>query len=968
MPKLCFTFDGRQVTAEPGDSIAAALAAANEVQLGKRRSGRERGTFCGMGVCHDCLVTVDGRRGQRACMVSVTNAMRVISENELELAQDTVPPTSQTDETVNTEILIVGAGPAGLTAAIRAASTGAQVVVLDEREETGGQYFKPRSAGYRGHTPADRQHQNGSTLRATARDCGAKIFTGQSVWFARRDNGGFNIRSLGAHCSLKIHTRAVILATGAYERPAMVPGWTLQGVMTIGAAQTFARRYGVAPSGRTLIAGHGPLGLQLAAEMNALDSNIVALAERGNPSHGPARPGLLQSGIAAVKALVAAPALVAEGAAYWLSAKHSKTPILSGWELSEILGKSKVTGAVLTEIHTRKTCRLEADCVIAGDGFSPQIELARLLGVSIDTDATTGIIQPRRDTIGSTPIDGVWIAGDAGGLGGAEVAQCQGELSANSALAYLGKFSDLGNQPDTALRGTRRKLKRAIRFQQALWTLYQAPERDLPPKETTLCRCEEVTVATACDAIENGAHDPATMKRETRVGMGRCQGRYCLPQALKLLEDAGHGCKPEMLFAPQIPARPVPIGAIAIEQPEWGGHRASAPSARPDCAVSEPLSLQSADLVIIGGGVTGISAALYAARAGASVVCLDRGRVNGEASGGNAGSLHLQLLSWDFGGKAVGDGSLQLHTLPLQEESIQLWNDLEKELATDFEMDVTGGLMVAETEEHLRFLEDKVRAEAQVGIQSEVIDAARVKTIIPSISDDIIGAAWCPGEGKINPLVATPALTQAALNSGAVIEEFATVQGIKRDGACYCIKTSRGDITAARVLIAAGGWSSRIAQMLGTYLPVRGAPLQMIVTTPAPSLVPCLLAHAGRHLTMKQAAAGSVIIGGAWPATPGPEGYAEVLPESLEGNLWVAAHTVPQVASLHMIRSWAAMNIDIDGAPLIGAVPGFDGVSIAATANGYTLGPLMGREAATLALSGRVRQDLDAFSMMRFNQ
>lgn len=951
MPSLYFTFDGREVTAQPGDSIAVALAAAGIVRLGQRPSGRERGTFCGMGICQDCLVTVEGQRGQRACMVPVANAMRVVSEHDLKLARDTVPPTTPADKTVDTEILIVGAGPAGLSAAITAVAAGAQVVVLDEREDTGGQYFKPRSAGYRGHGHADRQHRNGTDLRAAVRDSGAKIFTDQSVWFARRDNGRFNLQSLGTHHSLRVHARAVILATGAYERPAMVPGWTLPGVLTIGAAQTYARRYGLALSGRVLIASHGPLGLQLAAEMNALGANVVALAERGSP-----RPSL-----AAVKALAASPGLVADGVAYWMSAKRAKTPILSGWELSEVLGESEVQGAILTEIHSGRTLSLEVDCVIAGDGFAPQLELARLLGVPIDRCSAKGVLHPKRDLEGMTQVEGVWIAGDAGGLGGAEIAKCQGELSAKGALSYLGA------QVNIDLPNTRRKLNRAVQFQKALWTLYQAAERTLPRKDTVLCRCEEVTVAIACAAIERGACDPASLKRETRVGMGRCQGRYCLPQALKLLNEAGHDCKSGAIFAPQIPARPVPIGTVALEKPEWGGHRASTLSVRPDRPLAEPLSIQSADLVIIGGGITGISAALYAARTGASVVCLDRGSVNGEASGGNAGTLHLQLLSWDFGGKAVGDGSLQLRTLPLQEEGIKLWNDLQKELATDFEMEVTGGMMVAENPEHIQFLQDKVRAEERVGIRSEVIDVAGVKAIIPAISDNIIGAAWCPGEGKINPLVATPALAQAARDSGAVIEEFAPVRGIKRDGAGYSIKTDRGDITASRVLIAAGGWSTQIAQMLGADVPIRGAPLQMIVTAPSPPLVPCLLAHASRHLTMKQATSGSVIIGGAWPAHVGPEGYADVLPQSLEGNLWVAAHTVPHVGSLQMIRSWAAMNIDIDGAPLIGPLPGFQGVSIAATANGYTLGPFMGREAAALALSGRARQDLDAFSMARFS-
>ncbi|MEM1266363.1 MAG: FAD-binding oxidoreductase, partial [Pseudomonadota bacterium] len=206
----------------------------------------------------------------------------------------------------------------------------------------------------------------------------------------------------------------------------------------------------------------------------------------------------------------------------------------------------------------------------------------------------------------------------------------------------------------------------------------------------------------------------------------------------------------------------------------------------------------------------------------------------------------------------------------------------------------------------------------------------------------------------------------AARAAGAVIEERTPVTGLARDGTGYLIDTPRGQVCARRLLIAAGGWSARIGAELGLSLPVRGAPLQMVVTAPAPPLVPCLLAHAERHLTLKQAHAGSVIIGGAWPADTGPGGQALVLPESLEGNLWVAAHTVPDLASLQVLRSWAAMNIDIDGAPLIGPVPGFEGLTIAATANGYTLGPVMGREAAAAALSGRLRQDLEAFSMARF--
>lgn len=950
MSPLTFHFDGRACSAKDGDSIAAALAATGVTAFGRRRSEVPRGTFCGMGVCFDCLVTVNGQRGQRACMTTVSDGMSVRSEHELRLAEDTVPPRPGPVQVVETEIAVIGAGPAGLSAALRAANAGADVVVLDERGEPGGQYFKPRSDGYRGRFGLDRQHRRGDSLRARAINSGAQIKTDQSVWFARAQGNGFELRSLGKNGGLYLHARAVIIATGAYERPAMVPGWTLPGVMTVGAAQTLARRYGVAPGRRILIAGHGPLGLQLAAELSALDAEIMALAERGQPHFGPQ----------ALKAAIVAPRLVAEGLGYRLAALWAGMPVLTGWELACVFGADRVEGAELHEIATGQTRRFDVDTVAAGDGFAPQLELARLLGVPIQTDPDKDTSKPERTTDGRTPVKGVWIAGDAGGLGGAEIALCQGDMSAVGALDYIGRSHAAG------LTRTRHHFRRAQHFQSALWHLYAAPPRHPLSDSTIVCRCEEVTAAEARAAIADGATDPAVLKRQTRIGMGRCQGRYCLPQAMRMLNDAGHPTVSEALFAPQIPVRPVPLGALALEKPEWCGHRESAPAVRPSKPSAQPLAVKTADLVIIGGGVTGISAALYAARAGASVVCLDRGQVNGEASGGNAGSLHLQLLSWDFGGKAVGDGSLQLQTLPLQKESIALWKELEEELSADFEMAVTGGLMVAESNDQIAFLEAKVQAEARVGIHSEVIDGAQVRKLAPATSEAIIAAAWCPGEGKINPLAATPPLAKAARSAGAHIEEFAPVSGIARDGAGYMIDTPRGRLTAPRVLIAAGGWSNQIATMLGATLPIRGAPLQMVVTAPGPPLVPCLLAHADRHLTMKQTASGTVIIGGAWPAVTGVQGHSEILAESLEGNLWVAAHTVPQVASLQVIRSWAAMNIDIDGAPLIGSVPGLEGVTIAATANGYTLGPLMGREAAAAALSGRLRQDIEAFSMARF--
>ena len=879
-------------------------------------------------------------------MTNVTQGAVVAAQDDL-AGVVAIPPIRPDDREFDVDLAIVGAGPAGLNAALVAAKVGVSVLVIDERGTIGGQYFKPRSEGYRGARAPDRQHRRGDVLRRSATDSGAVILSGHGVWFARalEDGAKFELRSDGPNGAVQIAARAVILATGAMERPAIVPGWTRENAMTIGAAQTLVRRYGVVPGARVLIASHGPLGMQLAAEIVGTGGTVVALADRGRP----------RVGLALAQAAIAAPGLLRDGARYLAVLLAARVPVLHGWELAGITE----TGADLRNMQGGETRSFAADTICSGDGFAPQTELARLLGVAMTLDAATGVAVPERTDTCETNVPGVWIAGDAGGLGGAQIAAAQGIIVGAAALRHLGKQADAGDAP--------RRLAHVRRFQSALWSLYAAHPRALPNvPDTVICRCEGVTIGAVRAAIDDGAQDPGALKRATRLGMGRCQGRFCTAHAVRILNDAGHRTPVEALFAPQLPARPVTLGALALEKPEWAGHREQRPGARPQPIPDRPLACDSADLIVIGGGITGLSTALFAARMGASVICLDRGRLNGEASGGNAGSLHLQLLSWDFGARSVA-GSAALATLPLQQESIELWRTLESDLGADFEMSVTGGLMVAEDTDQIAFLRAKAEAEARVGVETHVIDAAEIRRIVPAIADRFVAAAWCPGEGKINPLTATNALVRAARDAGVTLEELCPVTAVTRDGDRYAIDTPRGRIVSSKVLIAAGGWSGQVAALFDVRLPIKGAPLQMVVTETAPPLIPCLIAHADRHLTMKQTRAGTVLIGGAWSARTGPGGQAQVLADSLEGNAWVATHTVPALARLHVIRSWAAMNIDLDGAPLLSALPGHPGVVVAATANGYTLGPLMGREAAALVLSGRVRQDLDAFSLDRFD-
>jgi glycine/D-amino acid oxidase-like deaminating enzyme len=234
----------------------------------------------------------------------------------------------------------------------------------------------------------------------------------------------------------------------------------------------------------------------------------------------------------------------------------------------------------------------------------------------------------------------------------------------------------------------------------------------------------------------------------------------------------------------------------------------------------------------------------------------------------------------------------------------------------------------------------------------------------------MLGAEWCPLEGKINPLAATYAVADSAALRGARFIRGCNVQAIDRhagSGAGFTVHTSRGRIRAGRVINASGAWSSTIGQMLGVVVPVHGAPLQMIVTEPAPPLVSHLLAHADRHLSLKQAATGGLIIGGGWSAQFNPAmRLNQAERASIEGNLWVARHVLPALAGLHVLRCWAGMNVNIDGAPILGEVPCVPGFFNAVSSNGYTLAPIVASLVTELIARGRTDRDITPYGIQRF--
>lgn len=551
------TFAGQPITAYAGESLAAALIAAGIAAFRTTHTAAKRGPFCGMGVCGECRVLVNGAP-VRACMEPAAAGLAVepappLAPANAAAAESAAPPNWSE---LAADVLVVGGGPAGLAAARVAAAAGLDVLVADERRKPGGQYFKQPAEGFRvDESTVDEQFAEGMRLLRAARDSGAKILSGATVW------GAFAPDTIAAVVDGRtqlIRAKRVILATGAYERAVPVPGWTTPGVMTTGAAQTLLRAYQVAPGRRILIAGNGPLNLQVAHELVRARVQVVALAEAaGSP---------FLSAPAAVWSMASnAPGLLATGLRQALEVRLRGVPLYYRHALVRVEGDDRVASAEIAAIDatgrivegTRKSFAVDAVCV--NYGFLPQNELARALGCNFRFNAQSWSFEAERDSDCRSSVAEVFIVGDAGAMRGARVALAQGALAGAAAAV------DLGRGP-VDVSAWKRELRRHERFQSALWQLFAAPalNTQLADPATLICRCEEIDRRTIEDRLSLHATTFGTIKRTTRLGMGQCQGRYCATLCAELLHQRTQvAVSADDFFAPRAPSKPVAIVALA---------------------------------------------------------------------------------------------------------------------------------------------------------------------------------------------------------------------------------------------------------------------------------------------------------------------------------------------------------------------------------------------------------------------
>jgi bacterioferritin-associated ferredoxin len=332
--------------------------------------------------------------------------------------------------------------------------------------------------------------------------------------------------------------------------------------MATGAAQTLLRAYRVAPGRRVLIAGNGPLNLQLAVEFLGAGIKPVAVIETApRPDFG--------SLMALVRGCANSPGLMWNGLVYLARLRAAGVPVIHESAVVAAEGAERVERAVIARIDgvgrpmpgTERS--FAVDVVGAGYGLMPSTDLSLALGCAHQFDESRGCLLAQRDVHAQTTMEGIFLAGDCAGLGGAQVALEEGFIAGTAAARTLGR--PISKTVETELHQRRRRLARHRAFQSSLRVIFDAPllTYQLASPQTIVCRCEGVRLESITAALAAGGCSLGAVKKRTRAGMGRCQGRYCSPVIASSLPVPGEMRIPGALLAPRPPVKPVPIAEIA---------------------------------------------------------------------------------------------------------------------------------------------------------------------------------------------------------------------------------------------------------------------------------------------------------------------------------------------------------------------------------------------------------------------
>jgi D-hydroxyproline dehydrogenase subunit alpha len=460
-------------------------------------------------------------------------------------------------------IAVVGAGPAGLAAAIEAARYGAHVTLLDEAALPGGQiYRQARPALGDGEHAEAGERARKHKLLARFRAARSKIdYQPDASVYALFPNGELHYAQRDV--SRVLRPDAVVLATGVREMALPFPGWTTPGVMFAGGAQALLKSQGIVPGNQVVVAGCGPLPVVVAAQLLRAGGSVRALCSL--------RP--MREMLSDPLALWHGRSIIYEGLRYLRTVRRAGVQEFPGYVPIRAVGEEQLQAVVLAKtgndgrVVAGTELELPCDLLAINYGFAANSELAAMAGVKMHFAADRGGWLPVADAFGRTSVRGVLVAGDGAGLRGALVAEAEGEIVGAAAASGPNEaaHADLKRTLHDAMR--RRRQYQA--FQSAMRVTFRLPPSiwNLVTDDTVVCRCENVTLRELRSAFTAGHASVNAIKRNVRSGMGWCGGRNCL-RAVAALAEFYTGVSPSTMMTPRPMARPVTFGALAAQQHE----------------------------------------------------------------------------------------------------------------------------------------------------------------------------------------------------------------------------------------------------------------------------------------------------------------------------------------------------------------------------------------------------------------
>jgi thioredoxin reductase len=453
------------------------------------------------------------------------------------------------------DLIIIGAGPAGLSAAWEATAHGLDVVVLDEQARPGGQIYRnvdhadARTREVLGSDYADGLQQVQAFLGS-----GVRYYANVAVWQVTDER---RVHFLLDGQARVLQSRQLLIATGAMERPMPIPGWTLPGVMTAGAGQILLKSAAMLPRQPVVLAGCGPLLYLLAVQYLRANVSIAALVDTSDRRAVFGHLRHLRAALPGWRDLLKGVSLLA-------TLKRAGVPHFHGAQRLRVTGEGRAEGFSFET--DGRTQHIPAALILLHQGVVPNTHITRSLRAEHDWSDQQLCWVPRLDAYGETTLPGIFVAGDGGTISGALAARSQGHVAALAIAQRLQKLDTA--QFSRLCQPWFQRLRKQQAARPLIDAMYRPPAQDrIPADATIVCRCEEVSAGAIRGYVDAGCLGPNQTKAFGRCGMGPCQGRLCGLSVTEIIAEHRRVAPQEVgAYRIRPPLKPITLAQLAAER------------------------------------------------------------------------------------------------------------------------------------------------------------------------------------------------------------------------------------------------------------------------------------------------------------------------------------------------------------------------------------------------------------------